>query len=252
MEGTKVLKSTQIIILGICFAFATIFSTIILSQAFMKVKKFSAEVIDVTGSAEKYLTSDKIVWTASFSRRAAQMVTTFKELKNDLKEVMEYLKAKGIKEEEIVVSPVASSVLYKKDEKGNDTNAIEAYVLSQGIEVESADVVRVAEVSRNSTELIERGIEFISSAPQYFYTRLAELKLEMLAEASRDARERAERIISAAGNKIGLMRSAKMGIFQITPANSYEISDWGMNDTSSFEKKVTAVIHAEFAISERN
>lgn len=251
MDGTKVLKSTQVIILGICFAFATISSTIILSQAFMKVKKFSAEVIDVTGSAEKYLASDKIVWTASFSRRAAQMVTAFKELKNDLKEVMEYLKAKGVKEEEIVVSPVASSILYKKDEKGNDTNEIEAYVLSRDIEVESADVVRVAEVSRNSTELIEKGIEFISAAPQYFYTRLAELKLEMLAEASRDARERAGRIVNAAGNKIGLMRSARMGIFQITPANSYEISDWGMNDTSSYEKKVTAVVHAEFAISQK-
>jgi len=252
MEGVKFLKSTQIIILGICFALATIFSTIILSQALMKAKKFSTEVIDVTGSAEKYLASDKIVWTASFSRRAPQLVAAFKELKSDLKEVMDYFKAKGVKEEEVVISPVSSEILYKKDEKGNDTNEIEGYVLTQGIEIESRDVTRVSEVSRNSTELIEKGIEFISAAPQYFYTRLAELKLEMLAEASRDARERAERMVSAAGNKIGPMRSARMGIFQITPANSYEISDWGMNDTSSLEKKVTAVVHAQFAISEKD
>jgi len=250
MDGVRVLKSTQIIILGICFAIATIFSTIILSQALMKIKKFSAEVIDVTGSAEKNLISDKIVWSASFSRRAPQMVATFDKLKDDLKTVMEYLKSKGIKEEEIIISPVSTEVLYKKNEKGNDTNEIEAYVLTQAIEIRSNEVNRVTEVSRQSTELIEKGIEFISSPPEYFYTKLAELKLEMLAQASADARKRAEQMISSAGNRIGLMRSARMGVFQITPTNSFEVSDYGTNDTSSLEKKATAVVHAEFAISE--
>ncbi|MDD4879214.1 MAG: SIMPL domain-containing protein, partial [Candidatus Omnitrophica bacterium] len=45
-------------------------------------------------------------------------------------------------------------------------------------------------------------------------------------------------------------RSADMGVFQITPVNSTEVSDWGSNDTSSLEKKVFAVVHADFAITE--
>ena len=45
------------------------------------------------------------------------------------------------------------------------------------------------------------------------------------------------------------MRSARMGVFQITPINSFEISDWGTNDTSSFEKKVTAVVNVTFSIA---
>lgn len=250
MDGVKVLRSTQIIILGICFAVATIISTVILSQAFVKIKKFSSEVIEVTGSAEKNLTSDKIVWSASFSRRGPQMIGAFGNLKNDLKIVIEYLKSKGVKEEEIVVLPVTTDILYKKNDKGNDTNEIESYLLSQDIEIQSNEVVKISEVSRQSTELIEKGIEFISQPPEYFYTKLAELKLEMLAQASADAKKRAEQIVQSAGNKIGVMRSAKMGIFQITPANSYETSDLGMNDTSSLEKKASAVVHAEFAISE--
>lgn len=250
MEGIKVLKSTQIIILGICFAVATIASTIILSQAFLKVKKFSEEVIEVTGYAEKNLTSDKIVWNASFSRRQPQMLGAFGKLKDDLKIVTDYLSSKGIKQEELIISPVNTEILYRKDEKGNDTNEIEAYVLSQGIEVTSKGVIRVAEVSRQSTELIEKSIEFISYAPQYFYTKLSELKLEMLSQASSDARKRAEQIAKSTGNKIGLMRKAQMGVFQITPANSFEVSSYGINDTSSLEKKVTAVVHAEFAILE--
>ncbi|HOG24446.1 MAG TPA: SIMPL domain-containing protein, partial [Candidatus Omnitrophota bacterium] len=44
------------------------------------------------------------------------------------------------------------------------------------------------------------------------------------------------------------MRSARMGVFQITPVNSTSVSDWGENDTSSVEKKVTAVVNASFSI----
>jgi hypothetical protein len=46
------------------------------------------------------------------------------------------------------------------------------------------------------------------------------------------------------------MHSADMGVFQITPVNSYEVSSWGMNDTSSLEKKVNAVVHVDFGIAE--
>ena len=69
MEGLKVLKSTQIVILGICFVIATIASTIIFSKGLLQIKKFSGEVISVTGSAEKEIESDYIVWNSSFSRR---------------------------------------------------------------------------------------------------------------------------------------------------------------------------------------
>ena len=65
-----------------------------------------------------------------------------------------------------------------------------------------------------------------------------------------NAKKRAESIAKASGNKIGRIRSARMGVFQITPVNSYDVSDWGMNDTSSLEKKVNAVVNVEFAISD--
>ncbi|MFA5362587.1 MAG: SIMPL domain-containing protein [Candidatus Omnitrophota bacterium] len=250
MEGLKVLKSTQIVILGVCFVAATIVSTVIFSRGLMKIKRFSSEVIKVTGSAEKNIVSDYMVWKADFSRRAPVMTAAFEELKADLKTVKEYLIGKGVGEDEIVAAPANTAVFYKKNEKGNDTNEIEGYLLTQGIEIRSHDVVKVTDISRQSTELIERGIEFISQPPEYFYTKLADLKLEMLKEATENARRRAEQMASATGGKIGIMRSARMGVFQITPVNSYDVSDWGMNDTSSLEKKVNAVVNVEFAINE--
>ncbi|MBI4970275.1 MAG: SIMPL domain-containing protein, partial [Candidatus Omnitrophica bacterium] len=81
-------------------------------------------------------------------------------------------------------------------------------------------------------------------------TGLGELKIEMLREATKDAKKRAEEIATSSGNKIGPIRSARMGVFQITPVNSYDTSDSGYNDTSSLEKRVTAVVKAEFAIQD--
>ena len=250
MEGIKFLRSTQIIILGICFVVATITSTVILSKGLLQMKKYSEQVVKVTGSAEKNITSDAMVWKLSFSRRDVKMVNAFDLLKEDLKTVKDYLLSKGVKENEIIVAPVATTVLYKKNEKGNDTNEIEGYILAQEIEIRSSDVVKITEVSRQATELIEKGLEVISQSPEYFYTKLPELKLAMLSDATENAKKRAESMAKASGNKIGSIRSARMGVFQITPVNSFDVSDYGMNDTTSLEKKVNAVVNVEFAISE--
>ncbi|PIQ88222.1 MAG: SIMPL domain-containing protein [Candidatus Omnitrophica bacterium CG11_big_fil_rev_8_21_14_0_20_42_13] len=246
--GLKVLKNTQIIILGICFAVATIVSTVILSKGLLQIKKFSNEVIDVTGSAEKKIVSDYIVWESAFTVRNPVLKTAYAELREDLGKVKAYFLGQGIKEDELIVNQATTQTLYEKTEEGHDTNEVVGYKVAQSIEVRSFDVKKVMDISRKSTELLDQDVQFISGVPEYFYTKLAELKVEMLAMATENAKERAKSMAASTGNKIGLMRSAKMGIFQITPVNSYDVSWYGNNDTSSYEKKVMAVVNVTFAI----
>lgn len=248
MEGSRILRNSQIIILGICIAVATIASSVILSGGFLKVMKFTREQITVTGAAQKDIKSDFVIWRGDFWRRDPNLKTAYANLKADVSSVEQFLMSRGVNKIDIRFSSVTTSTLYKKNEKGNDTNDIEGYNLGQTVEVRSNDVDKITEVSSDSTELISQGIEFSSQMPEYFYTKLDELKIEMLAKATENAKERAANMARATGNKIGLMRSAKMGVFQITPTNSTEVSDWGMNDTSSLEKKVTAVVNVSFAI----
>ena len=177
MRALGELKNIQIIILGVCIALATIVSTVILSKGLLQIKKFSSEVINVTGSAEKKITSDYAVWRASFAQRNPELKNAYAALREDLGVVKGYLLSQGIKTDELIISQINTQVLYKKNEKGNDTNTIEAYLLSQGIEVRSYDVAKVDNISRVSTDLINKDIAFISEAPQYFYTKLAELKI---------------------------------------------------------------------------
>lgn len=242
------LKNTQIIILGLCIAGATIASSIIFSKGFLSVTRFMREQITVTGSAQKEIKSDYAVWSGWFSRREIDMATAYKKLQEDLTTVKKYLVGKGIQEKEILISQISTETVYKKNEKGNSTNDIEGYKLTQTVEVRAKDVDKIAQISRESTELINSGVEFYSGSPDYSYTKLDALKVEMLAKATENAKLRADNMVKATGNRIGFMRSAKMGVFQITPINSTEISDWGVNDTSSLEKKVTAVVNASFSI----
>ena len=248
MKNNSIFKNTQIIILGICVAAATIASSFIISHGLLRIMKFKQEQISVTGSAQKEIKSDFISWTCSFSARSENLAGAYKNLSETLPIVKKYLILKGITEDQIIVSQIYTKILYLKNEKGNNTNTIQGYELSQNIDIMSGEVDKITGISRDSTELINQGVNFVSYAPQYTYTKLDSLKVEMLSEASENARQRAQSMVNATGNKIGFIRSAKMGVFQITPVNSTEISDYGINDVTSLYKKVTAVVSASFAI----
>ncbi|MFH0953055.1 MAG: SIMPL domain-containing protein [Verrucomicrobiota bacterium] len=248
MEGTRILRNSQIIVLGLCISLATIASSLILSQGFMKIMKFTREVVGVTGSAQQTITSDLAVWQIEFSRRETDPAIAYRELESDLSRVKKYLSSKGVLEQEIAISQVFTATLFKKNNEGYDTNEVEGHRLSQRITVRSRDVQRVTAVARDITELIKEGIYLASFAPEYFYTKLDDLKVEMLARATENAKQRAESMAGSTGNRIGVIRSAKMGVFQITPPTSTEVSDYGENDTSSLEKKVMAVVSVTFSI----
>ena len=76
----------------------------------------------------------------------------------------------------------------------------------------------------------------------------SDLKVELLEEATNDAKERASAMLKATHNKVGKIQSVKMGVFQITDVDSTNVSDMGINDTSTIDKKVTAVANVVFKI----
>ena len=109
-------------------------------------------------------------------------------------------------------------------------------------------LIKLTSYHREATELINQGVEFNSSAPEFLYTKLSDLKVEMIGLASKDAKVRAEQIASSTDNKIGEVRSSKMGVIQINAKNSTDVSDYGMNDVSSLDKTITAVVSMSFSI----
>lgn len=241
-------KNGELFSMGVVLAVGLVIASAIFGWSYTKSKK-GDESITVTGSAKKRIQSDLIVWSASVTVQSAQISDAYKQLADNVPKVKKYLMDKGIPESNITVSSINSVQEREKDSEGNMTGKTTGYTLKQDVLVKSNDVLTVAQIARQSTELINQGIFIESGRPQYIYTKLGDLKVEMLAQAAKDAKVRAEQIANSTGNNIGAVRSAKMGVMQITAADSNEVSDYGLNDTSSFEKDITGVVNVSFAIN---
>lgn len=204
--------------------------------------------ISVTGSAKQRIRADRAVWRGTYSAQSPGIAAAYAELEAGRRVVAAYLAAHGFADSAVVFSQVQTQPLYERAPNGMPTERIEGYRLAQTVEIRSNDVKRIEELARTATELLEKGVRFESMPPEYLVTGLADLKKTMLAAATRDARSRAEEMAKNAGSRIGRLRAARMGVFQVTPAFSTEVSDYGVNDTSSLEKDITAVVSVSFEI----
>lgn len=233
-------------IIGIAF----IIGLIIISNAY-KYRSTTMETIVVTGLAEKDFNSDLIVWNGSYSRKSMDLKSAYAELKVDETAIRNYLTSKGVSASEMIFSAVEinKEFTYREDPNGRSRGQeFAGYSLRQTVKVESNNVDKLEQIARQVTELIESGIEFNSSPPLYYNTKLTEVKMELLGKASADARTRAETIAKNSGSSLGKLKKATMGVFQITGKNSNEdFSYGGAFNTTSRRKTGSITIKMEYA-----
>lgn len=229
-------------------AVAIIATAYLLAHAFQNRNK-SSNCIAVTGLGSKNFVSDLIVWSGSFTEKNPNLKEAYAQLDKDRESIRSYMISKGIKPENIIFTSVDINEEYDDVfEKGVRIKSVfKGYRLGQNVQIESNDVDKVENVSREVTELINSGIQFYSNNPQYYYTKLAALKIEMIAEATKDASERAKRIAENAGSKVGKLKKADMGVFQIVAQNSSEEYSWGGSfNTTSKRKTATITVKLEY------
>lgn len=230
-------------------------SAAILGRSFVRGRT-SDDIIRVVGSARRPIKSDFIIWRGKIGRTAPQMATAYSQLEADMGKVTAYLQSKGIENKEIFPQSISTQTLYQRtlDANGNPIDdsstlrPVAGYRLEQEIEVRSTKLDLLDNLSRKSSELLARGVPFESEAPLYLYTKLSDLKVEMQAEAAKDARSRAQSIAQAAGASLGEVRWARMSAPSLTPLYSGSDDDGGVDDTSSLEKKITAIVTVGYGI----
>ncbi len=232
-------------------ALAIIIAFLIAASAY-KQRFRSAETISVTGLAEKDFVSDQIVWKGSFSRQAFELRSAYASLKSDEEEIKRYLNGAGIPDSSIVFSSIDVQRSYdtRYDENGRMTgNVFNGYILTGRVTVDSRNIAAVEKLSREITGLLEKGIELNSQPPSYYYSRLNELKIDLLANAAIDAKQRAETIAKNSGIGLAQLKKATMGVFQITGKNSNEdYSYGGVFNTSSKEKTASITLRVEYGM----
>ena len=203
------------------------------------------DTISVTGSARKPISSDLVRWSLTVSREAPTAAVAAKHLRGDVTAVRVFLESQGIPRKAISPEVVASEE--QVTPLGKHRRKI-TYRVSQDLDVSTRKLDVVERAATTVGGLIARGIDVSAGSPAYISTELTQAKLNALAAATEDARKRAEILVHGLGGKLGPMRRTQLGVYQITPRDSTEVSDYGINDTTSREKDVNAVVTATFAV----
>lgn len=205
--------------------------------------------ISSTGSARRRIRSDLAVWVAEVSARAPTRAEAYATLARDVPRARQWLLARGFPEDVVKVQSVSTRAIHPHAPNGQEIEeTIVAYELQQSIRIETRDVDRVAAAQRDITALMSDGLAIVSFDPMYLYTRLGELKIELTAEAARDARVRAEQIARQSHGRLGRLSRGRMGVFQVNAANETETSAEGVNDTGAMEKDALAVVGSVFYV----
>jgi uncharacterized protein len=232
---------------GLFLAAGLVLSSMLATTAWVKIK--NSQFITSKGSTRKNVTSDLVIWKGSFATEAPTLLEAQRKLKADATKVARFLGASGVTN--VVFAPIAIEEVQatvsdeSNGEKISHLRTI-GYRLTQNVRVESADVARMAQL--DTTPLVEQDVLFTTEPPQFLYTKVAEEKIEMLADATKDARARAEQIAEQGNRSIANLHDAEMGVFQITPLHETDTSGDGENDTSSMDKTITAVVTATFLL----
>jgi len=236
------LEKFQVLILSVVITFGIVFAAKLITGAISK------DSITVTGSYSQNVTSDNGRFDFELNTRQVTKAKAIEVINKQRPEVIKYLESKGFTSDEINVKTPNGYNTYTLLPNGNSSNEIAYYNLSQNFSVKSKDVNKIKEAASDIPNLITKGIDINVYEPSYFYSKLSDIKVKMLEEATKDAKNRASAMLKATHNGVGKIQSVKMGVFQITPVDSNDVSDMGISDTSSIEKKITSVANVTFSV----
>ena len=235
-------KNNKLLFFGLILGVSLIVSAGLVARTFLDVKKLD-NVISVSGSAKQKVTSDSARWTGNFSRIVLkdQVKDGYAMMKTDEKIVADFFQSQGFTDVEI--SPVFMNEVYK-----SEANAPKEYNLVQNIEIKSDDVNKMKELAKNSGQLADKGVLFSANSVEYYYSKLPELRVSLLPEAIKDAKNRATSIAQSSDKQVDAIKSVSMGVVQVMSVGSIDVSDYGSYDTSNIEKEVMITVKTVFGL----
>ena len=201
--------------------------------------------ITVTGSAKTSAVADNAVWTLSVSLSSPTVGAAVKKVDSDVAALSSYLTQGGIAADALTLGAVST---YANEEyvNGNSTGRILSYRASRDVTVRTKDVQLVSKLSQGIGTLLGTGINVNNYGPQYYISNLPELRPELMSEAMKDAKLRAESLTKAVGGSLGSLANVKAGPIQITTPDSTMTADYGAYDTSTINKTVSATVSVTF------
>jgi len=203
--------------------------------------------IRVKGQVSQVVESDIAKWDARIYTSDSNPTIAFQTIQDAEKLVIDFLEEKGVKKENVATSTSLRQI-NKRNANGYETNEVVAFQYTLYISYQSKDIALIESLASDAATLVNVGVLIESYGPQFYYSKLDELKLDLIAKAAENARDRAKVLISGSGGNLGKVISGSQGVFQITSPLSTDVSDYGTYDTSSKTKQITCTVTMEFAV----
>ena len=206
------------------------------------LKSFSRQdrIVNVRGLAEREVKADHVIWPIMFKTSSNDMQDLYRQLNSTNAIIKTWLQANGIPANEISVGAPQISDL--KANQYSDLSDRDRFSLSCVTTVSTSQVDRVRSLIPRVGELLAKGVAIAgdeySNQVQYDFTKLNAIKPQMIAEATKKAREAADKFAKDSDSKIGKIKSASQGLFEIDDRDQY----------TPYIKKVRVVTSLNFYI----
>jgi hypothetical protein len=254
MQNTtqNLIKENNLIIPSIVLAFGFFLFGFVLKSGFDNFSN-KTDTITVTGSTEREVISDLAKWNITLTEKvyggdeAGSLAN--KKIENSFSVLKNYLIKNKIKADIIGTSASTLSPICEIGPQGYESCAvgIKGQTATKYITVESEDINLIKSLS-DKIVLDLPLLNMQNNTVEYLYNNLKNIRAEMLSEATKNAKERAEAVASAGDASLGKITSLSSGVFQVTAKNSIEVDGYGAYDTGSIEKKITATVKANFSV----
>ena len=239
------------IIIGVCLLIGLATGGYYIGKGSTRFKS-DIRTVTVKGLVEKEVKADQAVWTLSFRRASENLKDAHARITADKELSVAFLKKQGFKEEEINLQPMKIVDKLARDYDSGQANERYRYVATSAVRVMTKNVGLVIKSLGETEKLLKAGVLLDGQMdgmanPRYMLTAFNELRPQLLAEATQNARLTAQQFASDSGAKIGKIRSANQGTIQIFGSDGNDESAY-YSPTSTPVKKIRVVSTFEFEL----
>lgn len=206
--------------------------------------------VTVKGLVERNVKANLAVWRLNFSATGADIATVSAASGHEQNLVRAFIAKAGFTDKEVGRLPTRVTDRFANPYAPSNISPRRRYVITGGFEIRTSRVELVRKASQTTGDLIREGVvlggnEFQGGAnPAYLFTRLNEIRPAMLAQATRSARAVAEQFAADSHSRLGQIRRASQGVFQILSRDAETTNT--MEERKSIDKKVRLVSTVQF------
>lgn len=240
---------------------ASIIITALILGVYFKNRNSNLDSISTVGLGSKDFVSDEILWSATFTVNNYNIKEAYAQIIQNQKTVEKFFIDKGFKKSEFTMGAVNFNKKFTERRIENQENMyqvkyeniFDGYEATQTVTFISKKnpelMKRIEEVSSKTAELVNFGIELVPNEIQYTYSDLPSLKQSLIEAATKDAYERAKKIVEVGNGDLGKLKNASLGVFQITGQGSEEDYTYGgINDIYSKNKTARITVRLTYEL----